>query len=153
MFRQPARRRCRNGRRGEELRQTRRGGPRHCTPRCAVVRPDVYKCADPLIYSQRCLMEQGLAGAWDNPDIQLYENGTPVASHALKADTQYEVVATVYNNSLDAPAVGLPVEFSFRSFGVGATMKAIGTTVIDLPVKGAPLHPAKAKALGRTLRA
>jgi hypothetical protein len=144
------RRRHRDGQRGEASRKTRRGRPLHCAPRCAVVKPDVYKRADPLIYSQRYLMEQGLAVTWDNPDIQLYEHGVPVSSHALKADTEYDVVATVYNNSLDAPAVGLPVEFSFRTFGVGAAISPIGTTVIDLPVKGAPQHPAKAKTVWRT---
>jgi hypothetical protein len=95
-------------------------------------------------------MEQGLAVTWDNPDIQLYQNGVPVPSASLKADTDYDVVATVYNNSTDAPAVGLPVEFSFRSFGVGAILTPIGTTTIDLPVKGAPQHPARAKITWHT---
>jgi hypothetical protein len=114
------------------------------------VRPEVYKRADPLIYSQFYLMEQGLAVTWDNPDIQLFENGVPVPSASLKTDTDYNVVATVYNNSTEAPAVGLPVEVWFRSFGVGATLTAIGTTTIDLPVKGAPQHPAKAKVKWHT---
>jgi hypothetical protein len=138
------RRWCQVRGRGKDLRHLRRGRPLRCTPRCAVVRPDVYKRADPLIYSQFYLMEQGLAVTWDNPDIQLFEGGVPVSSSSLTADTVYDVVATVYNNSTDAPAVGMPVEFSFRSFGVGATLTAIGTTVIDLPVKGSPQHPAKA---------
>lgn len=136
--------------RGKRLRDVRRGRPLRCTPRCAVVRPDVYKRADPLIYSQFYLMEQGLAVTWDNPDIQLFENGVPVPSGALKADTIYDVVATIYNNSTNAPAVGLPVEFSFRSFGVGAALTPIGTTTIDLPVKGAPQHPARAKIMWHT---
>lgn len=138
------RRRCQIQRRGKDLRDVRRGRPLRCTPRCAVVRPDVYKRADPLIYSQFYLMEQGLAVTWDNPDIQLFEGGVAVSSSSLNADTVYDVVATVYNNSTDAPAVGMPVEFSYRSFGVGATLTAIGTTVIDLPVKGSPQHPARA---------
>ena len=144
------RRRSRDGKRGEAFRRNRLGRPLHCTPRCAVVKPDVYKRADPLIYSQRYLMEQGLAVTWDNPDIQLYDQGVPVSSRELKADTEYDVVATVYNNSLDAPAVGLPVEFSYRTFGVGAAITVIGKPVIDLPVKGAPQHPAKATAHWRT---
>jgi hypothetical protein len=138
------RRLCSVRSRGKYLRHVRRGRPLRCAPRCAVVPPSVYKRADPLIYSQFYLMEQGLAVTWDNPDIQLFEGGVPVSSSSLKAGTDYDVVATVYNNSTDAPAVGMPVEFSFRSFGVGAALTAIGTTVIDLPVKGSPQHPAKA---------
>jgi hypothetical protein len=33
----------------------------------------------------------------DNPGIQLYHNGTPVPSSALDADTEYDVVARVWN--------------------------------------------------------
>ncbi len=137
-------------RRGKHLRDVRRGRPARCSPRCAVIRPDVYKRADPLIYSQKYLMEQGLAVTWDNPDIQLFFNGSPVSSSDLQVDTEYDVVATVYNNSLDGPAVGLPVHFSFQSFGVGAVLTPIGTTVVDLPVKGAPGHPVAAKQVWRT---
>jgi hypothetical protein len=136
--------------RGEYLRDVRRGRPLCCSPRCAVIRPDVYKRPDPLIYSQQYLMEQGLAVTWDNPDIQLFDNGVPVSSGSLEADRDYEIVATVYNNSTEAPAVGLPVEFSFQSFGVGAALTPVGTTTIDLPVKGAPQHPAPAKILWHT---
>lgn len=132
-------------RRDKGLRDRRRGQPMDCEPKCANVSPDVYKRADPMIYSQTYLMEQGLAVTWDNPDIQLFESGVPVSSSQLEAGKTYEVVATVYNNSTDAPAVGLPVEFNFRSFGVGAATTSIASTVIDLPVKGAPDHPAFAK--------
>ena len=130
--------------RGEHLRDVRRGRPLRCAPKCAIVRPDVYRRADPMIYSQFYLMEQGLAVTWDNPDIQLFENGVAVPSSTLKADTDYDVVATIYNNSTSAPAVGLPVTFDFRSFGVGAALTPIGTVKVDLPVKGAPQHPAHA---------
>jgi hypothetical protein len=132
-------------RRDKSLRKSRRGQPMDCEPRCARISPDVYKRADPLIYSQTYLMEQGLAVTWDNPDIQLFEGTVPVSSSQLQAGKTYDVVATIHNNSPDAPAVGLPVEFSFRSFGVGATTTAIGTTKVDLPVKGAPDHPVRAK--------
>ena len=118
-------------RRGKHLRDVRRGRPARCSPRCAVIRPDVYKRADPLIYSQKYLMEQGLAVTWDNPDIQLFFNGSPVSSSDLQVDTEYDVVATVYNNSLDGPAVGLPVHFSFQSFGVGAV--SVSYTHLTLP--------------------
>lgn len=132
------------GKRGKHLRDVRRGRPLRCAPKCAVVRPDVYRRADPMIYSQFYLMEQGLAVTWDNPDIQLYENGVPAPSASLEADTVYDVVATIYNNSTNAPAVGLPVTFAFRSFGVGATLTPIGTVKVDLPVKGSPQHPVHA---------
>jgi hypothetical protein len=132
-------------RRNKGLRDDRRGRPLHCRPRCAVVPPVVYRRADPLIYSQQYLMEQGLAVTWDNPDIQLYENGVPVSSGALKPGTTYDIGVTIWNNSLDAPAVGMPVQFGFQSFGVGAALTPIGTQIVDLPVKGAPGHPAHAK--------
>lgn len=132
-------------RREKYLRDVRRGRPLRCSPRCAVIRPEVYRRPDPVIYSQQYLVEQGLAVTWNNPDIQLFENGGPVSSSLLKADSDYEIVATVYNNSTDAPAVGLPVEFGFQSFGVGAVLTPIGTTTVNLPVKGAPQHPALAK--------
>ena len=98
-----------------------------------------------MIYSQKYLMEQGLAVTWDNPDIGLYKDGILVSSSKLEADTQYEVIATIYNNSTEAPAVGLPVDFSYLSFGIGTLSTFIGTTVVTLPVKGAPGHPALAK--------
>ena len=129
-------------RRNKRLHDDRRGRPLHCRPRCAVVPPVVYRRADPLLYSQAYLMEQGLAVTWNNPDIQLFENGVPVSSSTLKPGTTYEIDAQIWNNSLDAPAVGMPVEFEFQSFGVGATLTPIGTQVVDLPVKGAPGHPA-----------
>ena len=53
--------------------------------------------------------EQGLAVTWNNPDIQLYENGVAVSSSSLKPNADYVIDATIYNNSTEAPAVGLPV--------------------------------------------
>jgi hypothetical protein len=121
--------------------------------RCQVIPPDVYRRPDPLIYSQSYLMSLGLSVTWDNPDIQLFDVAggfTPVPSSALQADTEYEIRATIYNGSTAAPAVGMPVEFSFLSFGIGTTSTAIGATVVDLPVKGAPGHPATAAVRWRT---
>ena len=136
--------------REEYLRNVRKGRRVKCSPRCAIIRPEVYKRADPLIYSQKYLREQGLAVTWNNPDIQLYKEGVPVSSSQLEVDTEYEIVATIYNNSTEAPAVGLPVEFSFLGFGIGTVSNAIGTTIVNLPVKGAPGHPAQAKTIWRT---
>jgi hypothetical protein len=137
-------------RRGKHLEDDRRGRPLHCAPRCAVIPPSVYKRADPLIYSQGYLMEQGLAVTWDNPDIQLFKGGVPVSSSSLAPDTDYVIDATIYNNSTDAPAVGLPVDFTFMSFGVGAAQHAIGMQHVVLPIKGAPGHPAHAKQTWHT---
>jgi hypothetical protein len=132
-------------RRGRHQDELRRQGHRY--KRCQVIPPDVYKRPDPLIYSQQYLMSQGLAVTWDNPDIQLYDVAAgfvPVSSHELKAATEYEIRATIYNGSTDAPAIGMPVDFSYLSFGIATTSTAIGTTSVDLQVRGAPGHPATA---------
>jgi hypothetical protein len=105
-----------------------------------------YRRPDPLIYSQTYLMAQGLAVTWDNPDMWLALNGQIVAPHALLPATTYDVIARIWNGSVEAPAVNLPVRFSYRSFGVGAATTPIGTTFVDLPVKGAPGCPAFAHA-------
>lgn len=112
---------------------------------------DVYKRPDPLIYSQQFLMSQGLAVTWDNPDIWLetvgangLPSGTIVPSHQLTTETDYFVLARVWNGSVEAPAINLPVHFSFLSFGIGQQNQAIGTTHVDLPVKGVAGCPALA---------
>jgi hypothetical protein len=119
--------------------------------RCQVIPPEVYKRPDPLIYSQAYLLAQGLAVTWDNPDIQLFSIGpplTPISSNDLKANTEYEIQATVLNGSTSAPAIGLPVEFSFLTFGIGTTSTPIGADKVDLQVKGLP--PSVAKVRWRT---
>jgi hypothetical protein len=106
-------------------------------PRGTVSRPD------PLIYSQLELMGLGLAVTWDNPDVQLYRNGTAVSSSDLAPATEYEVVARVWNNSTQASVVALPVKFFVLSFGIGTTLDLIEVTTIPvLGVKGGPNHPA-----------
>jgi hypothetical protein len=132
------------GRRNKRVRDSRRGQPSRCLPDCATVRPEVYRRADPLIYSQRYLMEQGLAVTWDNPDIQLFRNGIPVSSSDLIQDTDYQVVATIWNNSTSAPAVNMPVEFVVYGFGIGTQGQSIGNDMVTVPVKGAPGHPTRA---------
>ena len=113
--------------------------------RCVPIhRPEFYQ-PDPLIYAQFYLMSLGMAVTWDNPDIVLEEGGVPVSSAHLKPDTDYDIVARVWNNSTDAPVVALPVRYSFLSFGIGTTSTSIGSTFVDLGVKGGPNHPAFAK--------
>jgi hypothetical protein len=108
-----------------------------------------YRQPDPLIYSQQFLQAQGLAVTWDNPDIHLElpaNPGLPVDSHALHPDTDYLVVARIWNGSTTAPAVGLPVRVSYLEFGIGTTHHDIGLTAVDLAVKGAAGCPAYARA-------
>lgn len=76
-------------------------------------------------------MAPGIAVTWDNPDIQLFAIGpsgalTGIPSNGLKAATEYEIQAIVHNGSTIAPAIGLPVEFSFLTFGIGTTSTPIG---------------------------
>lgn len=134
-------------------------GSDRAPPRRGSVRvpSDVYKRPDPLIYSQQFLMSQGLAVTWDNPDIWLEApgaNGLPsgniVPSHQLTANTDYFVMARIWNGSVEAPAIHLPVHFSYLDFGIGLQGQAIGTTYVDLPVKGVAGCPALAAMKWRT---
>jgi hypothetical protein len=109
------------------------------------VPPWAYRQPDPLIYSQQYLRAQGLAVTWNNPDIHLESPaapGVPVDSHDLQPDTDYLIIARVWNGSTTAPAVGLPVQVSFLEFGIGATRHDVGRTAVDLAVKGAAGCPA-----------
>src|SRR5215207_9430900 len=116
----------------------RRDSARYCMP----VREKVYRRPDPLIYSQRYLMAQGIAVTWDNPDISIRQEGNSVSPHTLLPDTDYEIVAQVWNGSTKAPAVHLPVHFFYLSFGIGTVKQAIGHTFVNLGVKGSPSCPA-----------
>jgi hypothetical protein len=109
------------------------------------VPPWAYRQPDPLIYSQQYLQAQGLAVTWNNPDIHLESPGAPgvpVDSHDLQPDTDYLVIARVWNGSTTAPAPGLPVHVSFLEFGIGTTRHDVGQTAVDLAVKGAAGCPA-----------
>jgi hypothetical protein len=125
----------------------RRKASRH---RCVPIDNPAFVRPDPMIYDQYYLTGLGLAVTWDNPDIQLYLNGSAVSSNQLLAGTTYEVVAQVWNNSTDAPVVGMPVAFSFLSFGVGTVSTPIGSTQIDLGVKGGPNCPSYARTAWTT---
>jgi hypothetical protein len=109
--------------------------------RCVPINNPAFVRPDPMIYDQYYLTSLGLAVTWDNPDIQLYLNGTPVSSNLLLPGITYEVVAQIWNNSTDAPVVGMPVAFSFLEFGIGTTSVPIGSTEVDLGVKGGPNCP------------
>jgi hypothetical protein len=124
---------------------------RHPDQECLQVRHPSFLRPDPTIYSQVYLMKLGLPVTWDNPDIRLFRNGQPVnESEPLLAATAYEVEATLWNNSYDSPALGMPVEFSFLTFGIATTSTPIGTTTADVGVKGSPSHPATTRIVWTT---
>jgi hypothetical protein len=117
---------------------------------CNPISEQAFRRPDPLIYSQAELMARGLAVTWDNPDIFLQQGGVDVSSAHLDPDTEYDVVARVWNASTDAPVAALPVSFSYLSFGIGVESHPIGRTAVDLGVKGGPDHPAFARVRWRT---
>src|SRR5258708_611323 len=113
---------------------------------CQHVPGHIYKKPDPMIYSQQYLISKGLAVTWNNPDIHLELGGVPVDSSNLKPNTTYDVIARIWNNSLDAVVAGMPVGFSFLSFGIGGKKNFIGTfPKLNLGVKGSPQCPAFAQ--------
>jgi len=113
---------------------------------CLPVPAGIYLRPDPSIYSQSYLMSLGMAVTWENPDVSLTDLAANViGSHDLLPSTKYIVKATIHNRSNDAPAPGMPVNFSLISFGIGGnTVQEIGTTSVNLPVRGAPGEPALA---------
>lgn len=133
--------------------------PAPCTP---ITRPE-FKRPDPLIYAQFYLLALGFAVTWDNPDITLEtpapgpfnpnappNPGATVPSGALLPNTEYDVVVRVWNGLPSAPVVGLPVFFSFLSFGMGVQSHPIGAATTNLGVKGSTTCPAYARARWRT---
>jgi hypothetical protein len=125
-------------------------GYRQSRKPCAKVSSKIYRRPDPLIYCQKLLMSQGFAVTWDNPDIQLVLKGVQVPSSSISPDTEYEIVARIWNGSTSAPAVNMPVRFSYLNFGMGTISVPIGEVRVDLPVKGAVGHPAFARIQWRT---
>jgi hypothetical protein len=110
---------------------------------CVPINEPAFSRPDPLIYSQYDLMARGYAVTWDNPDIELRKGGLVVPSSHLDPGTEYEIVARIWNNSTKAVVVGLPVIFSYLSFGIGVKINPIGATSVPrLGVKGGPDHPA-----------
>ena len=108
-------------------------------PECQKIPPHIYRRPDPMIYDQRYLMSQGLAVTWINPDVTIELGGVPVDPSSLTPDTTYDVVARIWNGSTNAPAIGLPVNFSYLSFGVGTQQNPIGQTKVNLGERSARL--------------
>jgi hypothetical protein len=127
-----------------EQRQKRTLPPYWVTAAGAYARPD------PLLYSQPYLLSLGLAVTWDNPDIALRRNGALIPAEQIAPDTEYEVVARIWNNSTEAPAIGLPVRLSCHEVGINTPRVLVGETQVDLPVKGAAGLPALATFRWRT---
>jgi hypothetical protein len=117
---------------------------------CSKFTAPAYHRPDPCIYDQYYLMSLGLAVTWDNPDITIWQGGVQVAEHTLLPDTEYEIHATIWNNSYYAPIVGLQVNFAYLSFGAATTVNPIGSTYVSLGVKGGPNCPALAIVLWKT---
>ncbi|MHA1639099.1 MAG: C25 family cysteine peptidase [Candidatus Heimdallarchaeota archaeon] len=98
---------------------------------------------DPYFYSQWDsttwhLNPLGNDPRWDNPEIQLYEQGTwnTVASNELEVGRTYTIRATIHNN-LDVEATNTEVTFKWAFFGAGQkTWNLIGTDTIDVPTLG-----------------
>jgi hypothetical protein len=124
------------------------GTPIDCLP----VPPEIYLRPDASLYSQGYLMSLGLAVTWDNPDIELVDaSSSVVSSYDLQPATTYTVRATIHNRSNSAPAIAMPVHFTLFSFGVGGTTaQAIGSRVVNLPVRGAPGEPVAAEVTWTT---
>lgn len=119
------------------------GGAAKADPnRCTAIDNPAFQRPDPCIYDQYYLMSLGLAVTWENPDITLLLNGAPVIETQLLPSTEYTIRAVIWNNSYEAPVVGMPVQFSFLSFGVATTSTPIAATTVDLGVKGGPGCPA-----------
>jgi hypothetical protein len=126
---------CLPGRQGK-------ASPNPCVPisNPAINRPD------PLIYDQYYLMALGFAVTWDNPDIWLELGGVIVPPDQLLPNTTYDLVARIWNSSTEGVCAGLPVSFSYLSFGSGVHSNPVlpgpDTVAVDLGVKGGPSCPA-----------
>ena len=121
------------------------GATKGDSDRCTTINNPAFHRPDPCIYDQYYLSSLGLAVTWDNPDITLLRNGAPVTESQLLPNTEYTVRATIWNNSYEAPVIGMPVEFSFLSFGVATTSTPIASTTVDVGVKGGPGQPGVAE--------
>jgi heme/copper-type cytochrome/quinol oxidase subunit 2 len=106
----------------------------HCLP----IPPKYWKKPDPFLYDQFFLMAQGLEVTWDNPDIWIEQGGSVIVGD-LTPNTEYDVVARIWNASFEAPAFNVMVKFYQRDYGAGAVPQFIGATNIPVvQVRGLP---------------
>ena len=75
---------------------------------------------------------------------------SPSPPRSLAPDTEYDVVARIWNGSESAPVVGLPVKFTVHGFGIGVSQQGVGAATTNLGVKGGPGCPAFARTRWRT---
>ena len=111
----------------------------------AFVRPE------PLLYSQRALMAQGLAVTWDNPDIVLFLGGAPVSSsNCTRHDVQREDprLEQLVGGAGD-PHAGPPFVPRLRSRQRADYDRH---TTIDVGVKGSSISRRSCRSRGRRLR-
>lgn len=120
--------------------------------KCREYPSDLWRRPDVYIYSQQWFMARGIAVTWDNPDIVIRRksDGLVADSRNLQADTEYEIVASVHNRSVMAPAIGVKVLFSRRQWGAGASDIPIGDTAVDVSVLGGSRNPAPAVVTWKT---
>jgi len=95
-------------------------------------------------------MSLGLAVTWENPDISIWRGGVQVSDTSLLPNTEYQINANIWNNSYYAPVVGMQVNFAYLSFGAATTVNPIGSTNVNLGVKGGPNCPALATMIWTT---
>ena len=96
-----------------------------------------------MIYDQYYLTSLGLAVTWDNPDIQLYLNGSRCL---LIPCWQARLTKLSPKSGITRPMLRrrITVAFSFLEFGVSTVSVPIGSTSIDLGVKGGANCPSYA---------
>lgn len=117
---------------------------------CVPINHPAFVRPNPFLYSQRHLIAQNIGVTWNNPDIALFKSGQQVSSADLEPATAYEVRARIWNNSLDAPVINMPVHLSYLDFGIGTEPIPISSVNIDVGVKGSPNQPNFAKFLWTT---
>jgi hypothetical protein len=105
---------------------------------CFTPPPEIRARPDPCIYSQDWFELRHIAFVWDNPDFRIFDvaTGNPAAPLNLQPNTDYDVEATIHNNSFMA-AIGTSVSLKAFEFGIGTSEIAdLGTVIIDVPGMG-----------------
>lgn len=73
---------------------------------------------------------------WDNPEIQLYEAGTPVGSNNLVVGHTYQMRVRVHNDT-SFTAKNARVTLRWADFGIGGPWYDFDTVALDIPAGGA----------------
>jgi hypothetical protein len=103
---------------------------------CAEIPQRFWRRPDPYIYDQSYLAGLGIEVTWDNPDIWFELGGTRISDNLLPG-TDYEIVVSAHNGSVEAPAFNTIVEFYSRDYGAGAIPNYLGASSLPMiPVQG-----------------